>query len=177
MCLFFFKMSCLGRKIGKSHVWVQKRRFLPKWMLKIHFCIAIWEFYYLVFFDPPKLTGPGHNFGVLASGSPNHVLKINFCIAIWEFYSPVFLVANLFFSLISYQRLVFLTILWHGVKKLMGYPPCMNFNHVWKLLKRPTFDMKLTKKNRLVKNTTILLKKHPFWLKMQVFLKTHPFRL
>jgi hypothetical protein len=98
------------------------------------------------------------------------VKKTNFWYEISEKNWGIFL-TTYFFLVISYQKLVFLTILWHGIKKLMRYPPCINLSHVWKLLKRPTFDMKSLKKNRGRKNTIILLKKHLFWLKMTVLLK------
>ena len=104
------------------------------------------------------------------------VKKTNFWYEISEKNWGIFL-TTYFFLVISYQKLVFLTILWHGIKKLMRYPPCINLSHVWKLLKRPTFDMKSLKKNRGRKNTIILLKKHLFWLKMTVFAQNHPFRL
>jgi hypothetical protein len=103
------------------------------------------------------------------------VKKTNVWYEIVEKNSSLFL-TTYFFWVLSYQTLVFLTILWHGVKKLMRYPPCTNFSHVTNLLKRPTFDMKLTKKNRLYKKHDNFAKNHPFWSKMAYFAKNHPSR-
>ena len=98
------------------------------------------------------------------------VKKTNVWYEIVEKNSSLFLTTYLFWVL-SYQTLVFLTILWHGVKKLMRYPPCTNFSHVTNLLKRPTFDMKLTKKNRLYK------KPRQFCLKPSILIENGEFCL